>query len=101
MDFFLFYALTARPFAVIPDLSHREFLMMIPSRILKTSVVICLLSLIALASASAQLAPTHKVPRNEPLERYDNPPPPPRTIETSPQMISHFVSFTSHQETLN
>ena len=54
-------------------------------------------SLIALASASAQLAPTTRAPRNEPLETYDNPPAPPRKIETSPRMISQFGSFTSFQ----
>jgi hypothetical protein len=64
---------------------------------MKAAVFTCLLSLIALASASAQLAPTHKVPRNEPLERYDNPPAPPRKIETSPPMISQFAAFISHQ----
>src|SRR5262249_50544050 len=97
MDFFLFYALTARPFAVIRDLSHREFLMMIRSRLLTASVVICLVSLIALDSASAQLAPTTRVPRNEPLEKYDNPPALPRKMESSPRMISRFGSFTSFQ----
>src|SRR5438445_2841473 len=76
---------------------QKEFLMMIRFRMLKTSVCTCLLSLIALASASAQLAPTHKVPRNEPLEKYDNPPAPPRKIETSPRMISQFGPFTSFQ----
>src|SRR5438128_536235 len=76
---------------------QKEFLMMIRFRMLKPSVFTCLLSLIAPASASAQLAPTHKVPRNEPLERYDNPPAPPRKIETSPRMVSQFGSFTSHQ----
>src|SRR5438876_810049 len=76
---------------------QKEFLMMIRFRMLKPSVFTCLLSLIAPASASAQLAPTHKVPRNEPLERYDNPPAPPRKMETSPRMISQFTSFTSVQ----
>src|SRR5438445_5047337 len=76
---------------------QKEFLMMIRFRMLKTSVCTCLLSLIALASASAQLAPTHKVPRNEPLEKYDNPPAPPRKIETSPRMISQFGPFTNFQ----
>src|SRR4029453_7465038 len=71
--------------------------MMIHLRMLKAGVFICLLSLIALASASAQLAPTQKVPRNEPLETYDNPPAPPRKVETSPRMISQFGSFTSFQ----
>jgi hypothetical protein len=71
--------------------------MMIYFRMLKAGVFICLLSLITLASASAQLAPTRKVPRNEPLETYDNPPAPPRKIETSARMISQFGSFTSFQ----
>jgi hypothetical protein len=71
--------------------------MTIRFRILKASVFICLLSFIALTSASAQLAPTQKVPRNEPLERYDNPPAPARKIETSPRMVSQFGSFTSFQ----
>jgi hypothetical protein len=56
-----------------------------------------LFSLVTLASASAQLAPTLPAPRNEPLETYDNPPAPPRKIETSPRMISQFGAFTSVQ----
>src|SRR2546427_8573021 len=67
------------------------------STVLTAGSLICLTLLIALASASAQLAPTHKVPRNEPLERYDNPPAPPRKIETSPRMISPYGSFVSYQ----
>src|SRR5438876_3618044 len=67
------------------------------STVLTAGSLICLILLIALASASAQLAPTHKVPRNEPLEKYDNPPAPPRKIETSPRMISQFGLFTSYQ----
>src|SRR5438309_2810809 len=63
----------------------------------KTSFFICLVLLSGLASASAQLAPTYKVPRNEPLEKYDNPPAPPRKIETSPRMISQYDTFTSYQ----
>ncbi len=61
------------------------------------SLLICLSSLASLATASGQLAPTHKVPRNEPLEKYDNPPALPRKIETSPRMISQFDLFTSYQ----
>src|SRR2546421_13121013 len=71
--------------------------MMIYVRMFKAGVFIFLLSLIALASASAQLAPTQKAPKNVPLETYDNPPAPPRTIETSPRMISQFGAFTSFQ----
>src|SRR6266508_2217037 len=84
-------------FLVIRNRLYKEFPMMIHFRMLKVGVFTCLLSLIALASASGQLAPTLKVPRNEPLERYDNPPAPPRKIETSPRMISQFGSFTSFQ----
>src|SRR5437667_5853838 len=68
---------------------------------LNATISTCLVSLIALASASAQLAPTTRVPRNEPLERYDNPPAPPRKIETSPRMISQFGAFISHQVNVN
>ena len=75
--------------------------MMIRFRPLNATVFTCLLSLIALSSASAQLAPIQSVPRNEPLERYDNPPAHPRKIETSPPMISQFGSFTSHQVNVN
>src|SRR3989441_9732392 len=75
--------------------------MMIHFRMLNASIFVCLGSLVALASASAQLAPTHKVPRNEPLETYDNPPAPPRKIETSPPMVSQFGSFISHQVNVN
>jgi hypothetical protein len=63
----------------------------------KTCFFICLLLLSGLATAPGQLAPTERVPRNEPLEKYDNPPAPPRKIETSPRMISQFGLFTSYQ----
>src|SRR6266550_512331 len=59
--------------------------------------LICLILLFTLAGASGQLAPTYKAPRNEPLEKYDNPPAPPRKMETSPRMISQFGVFTSYQ----
>ena len=75
--------------------------MMIRFRMVTATVFTCLLSLIALASASAQLAPTTRVPRNEPLEKYDNAPAPPRKIETSPRMISQFGAFTSFQVNVN
>src|SRR5438105_490014 len=71
--------------------------MIIRSKIVKVTVFTCLLSLIALASASAQLAPTLKAPKNEPLETYDNPPAPPRKMETSPRMISQFGALASFQ----
>ena len=70
---------------------------MICFRPLNATVFTCLFSLIAVASASAQLAPTTRAPRNVPLETYDNPPAPPRKIETSPRMISQFGTFTSFQ----
>ena len=75
--------------------------MMIRFRMVTATVFTCLISLIALASASAQLAPTTRVPRNEPLEKYDNAPAPPRKIETSPRMISQFGAFTSFQVNVN
>jgi hypothetical protein len=63
-----------------------------------TRLFICLVLLSGLASISGQgLTPTRRVPRNEPLERYDNPPAPPRKIETSPRMISVFGPFISYQ----
>src|SRR5947207_5614815 len=65
--------------------------------VLTTGLLTCLISAVALATAAGQLAPTHKVPRNEPLEKYDNPPAPPRKMETSPRMISQFGVFTSYQ----
>ncbi len=61
------------------------------------ALLVCLGLLVASGTASAQLAPTRKAPRNEPLEKYDNPPAPPRKIETSPRMISRFGVFTSYQ----
>src|SRR5437762_370664 len=71
--------------------------MIIHSKIVNITVFTCLVSLITLADASAQLAPTQRAPKNVPLETYDNPPAPPRTIETSPRMISQFGAFTSYQ----
>jgi hypothetical protein len=57
-----------------------------------------IISVVALASASGQtLAPVRKLPLNEPLEKYDMPPAPPRKMETSPRMISRLGVFTSFQ----
>jgi hypothetical protein len=70
---------------------------MIHFKMLRVSVFICLASLFSGSIASGQLAPTNRVPRNVPLETYDNPPAPPRKIETSPRMISQFGPFTSSQ----
>src|SRR5438132_13706211 len=64
----------------------------------KTSIFAFLILLVALAAASgAGLEPTRRPSRTEPLEKYDNPPAPPRKIETSPRMISQFGLFTSFQ----
>ena len=59
--------------------------------------LVCLGLLSASGTASAQLAPTWKPQGREPFEKYDNPPAPPRKIETSPPMISRFGPFTSFQ----
>src|SRR6266478_2303844 len=67
------------------------------STVLPAGSLICLVFLASLATAAGQLAPTHKVPRNEPLDKYDNPPAPPRKMETSPRMISQFGGFQSYQ----
>src|SRR5438477_7289558 len=75
--------------------------MMIRFRMFTGSVITCLLSLFLVSIASGQLAPTTSVPRNEPLEKYDNPPAPPRKIETSPGMVSREGPFTSHQVNVN
>jgi len=57
-----------------------------------------LTSLLVLPNASAQrLAPIHKAPFTEPLEKYNMPPAPPRKMETSPRMVSQFGVFTSFQ----
>jgi hypothetical protein len=67
------------------------------SNVSTVTLLICLSSLAWLATASGQLAPIRKPPFTEPLEKYDNPPAPPRKIETSPRMISQFGVFTSYQ----
>ncbi len=57
-----------------------------------------LTSLLVLPTISGQtLAPVHRLPLNEPLEKYNMPPAPPRKIETSPRIISQFGVFTSYQ----
>src|SRR4029077_367653 len=61
------------------------------------NIIVSLLSLSLAAAASAQLVPTHPALTEELLERYDNPPAPPRKIETSPRMISQFGQFMSYQ----
>src|SRR3989440_4602621 len=61
------------------------------------TLLICLALPMALSSSSAQPAPTWKPHGREPLEKYDNPPAPPRKIETSPRMISPHGVFISYQ----
>jgi hypothetical protein len=57
-----------------------------------------LTSLIVLPSISAQtLAPVHRLPLKEPLEKYNNPPAPQLKMETSPRMVSQLGVFTSYQ----
>jgi hypothetical protein len=51
----------------------------------------------AVCASGQSLAPIRKLPLNEPLEKYNMPPAPPRKIETSPRMISQFGVFTSYQ----
>jgi hypothetical protein len=65
-----------------------------------TSLLTCLI-VVPLGIASGQ-APTlnpqgRKVPRNEPLEKYDNPPAYIYRLDTSPRMISRYEGFVSYQ----
>src|SRR6267378_116244 len=61
------------------------------SKVSNASFFVCLVSLVALATASAQTFPT------EPLEKYDNPPAYIYRLETSPRMISQYGPFASFQ----
>src|SRR6266436_4889140 len=74
---------------------------MILFRMSKASIFSCLLSLVLVQLASGQLAQTQRVPRDVPLETYDNPPAAPHVMETSPRMISQFATFTSFQVNVN
>ena len=56
-----------------------------------------LILLIALPGAIAQLAPVRMAPLNGHLETYDNPPAPPRKMDTSPRMVSVYGGFISYQ----
>ncbi len=62
-----------------------------------TRLLPLLILLIALPGAIAQLAPVRMAPLNGHLETYDNPPAPPRKIETSPRMLSVYGAFISYQ----
>jgi hypothetical protein len=62
------------------------------------TLLIYLAWILSLTTASGQtLAPIHKAPFNEPLEKYNMPPAPPLKMETSPRMVSQFGVFTSFQ----
>ena len=63
----------------------------------RTCFFVWLSLLSGLATASAQLTPTYKPLRTEPLEKYDNPPVYIYRLETSPRMISQYGPFTSYQ----
>jgi hypothetical protein len=68
------------------------------STVVAEVLLICLASPLVISTGLGQtLAPIRKLPLNEPLEKYNDPPAPPRKIETSPRMISQFGLFTSYQ----
>jgi len=68
------------------------------SPISKLLSAIFILVLGSLATVPGQtLAPLRRLPLNEPLEKYNMPPAPPRKIETSPRKVSQFGLFTSFQ----
>jgi BNR/Asp-box repeat len=67
------------------------------STICTVTALIILVSAEGFTTVSAQLAPVRTMPFAEHIEKYDNPPAPPRKIETSPRMISQFGVFTSYQ----
>jgi hypothetical protein len=62
-----------------------------------SAVILIVISLTALSTASAQLAPTWKPRGSEPFEKYDMPPAYIYRLESSPRMISRFGPFTSYQ----
>ncbi len=68
------------------------------SSTVSVTVLICLNSLVSLATASAQTQPL-KGRMTEPLEKYEMPPAPLGTyrLETSPRMISPYGAFISYQ----
>src|SRR5947199_1046523 len=68
------------------------------STFLTLTSFIGLTSLLVLPTVSCQtLSPVRSLPLNEPREKYNMPPAPPRKIETSPRIISQFGVFTSFQ----
>jgi hypothetical protein len=68
-----------------------------PSKAPAVTTLVLLVLLTTLCCAPAQLPPVRMARLNEPLEKYDNPPAPPRKMETSARMISIFGLFTSYQ----
>ena len=74
---------------------------MILTKMLKVAVYTSLFSLGFVFFASGQLATTQRIPREVPLETFDNPPAPVRAMQTSPRMISQFDAFTSVQVNVN
>src|SRR2546421_4988768 len=68
------------------------------STFLTLTSFIGLTSLLVLPSVSGQpLSPVRRLPLNEPPEKYNMPPAPPRKMEASPRIISQFGVFTSFQ----
>jgi hypothetical protein len=70
-------------------------------RMFGVSVFAGLVSLFSIPFAFGQLAPTQRVPRNEPLETYGDSLATPHVMETSPRMISQLAAFTSVQVNVN
>jgi hypothetical protein len=62
-----------------------------------SSVILIVISLIVLSSASAQLAPTWKPRQKEPLQKFDMPSMYIYRLETSPRMLSQEGPFISYQ----
>src|SRR5438477_11951254 len=57
-----------------------------------------LISIVAVATSSGQVAPTWDPHTKKPLEKYDNAPPPYiYRLETSPRLISRLGGFLSYQ----
>ena len=76
----------------IPRAIRTELVMRIHTASL--NIIVSLFSLSLAVAASAQSVPM-ELPA--PLERYDNPPAPPRKMQTSPRMISQYGAFVSYQ----
>src|SRR6266404_2223147 len=66
-------------------------------KLLTASALVCLVFVMALATASGQVAATWNPRVNKPLEKYDNPPAYIYRLDTSPRMISPYGAFISYQ----